>query len=231
MNTIKMSPSAGRIETALKERVNAPQGLTLNRTELDWRAAMQSTDVETWRPVVGFEGLYEVSDFGRVRSLERRGKRSPASRIYGGKVLKPVRQPSGHLRVGLWDTSTDRYVIALIHRLVLQAFVGPGDRGLFGCHNDGDPSNNRLGNLRWDTPKGNVEDRLKHGRDYETNRTHCPLGHELVWPNLILAHLKRGQRDCRACATGRKRARRAGVEFSRHFADDALAGIRIVEEA
>jgi hypothetical protein len=49
------------------------------------------------------------------------------------------------------------------HRLVLLAFVGPCPEGLEGCHNDGDPSNNRLDNLRWDTRESNMADQIKHG--------------------------------------------------------------------
>lgn len=51
-----------------------------------------------------------------------------------------------------------------VHVLVLEAFVGPRPDGMEGCHNDGDPSNNRLSNLRWDTPLANWSDRRKHGR-------------------------------------------------------------------
>jgi len=50
-----------------------------------------------------------------------------------------------------------------IHRLVLQAYVGPCPEGLECCHNDGNASNNKLENLRWDTHKNNVEDQKRHG--------------------------------------------------------------------
>lgn len=51
----------------------------------------------------------------------------------------------------------------LVHRLVLTAFVGPCPEGMEGCHEDGDPSNNRATNLRWDTHKNNQLDMHKHG--------------------------------------------------------------------
>lgn len=51
----------------------------------------------------------------------------------------------------------------LLHRLILEAFVGPCPPGMEGCHNDGDPANNRLANLRWDTPKSNMADCVRHG--------------------------------------------------------------------
>lgn len=50
-----------------------------------------------------------------------------------------------------------------IHRLVLETFIGPCPNGMEGCHNDGNPLNNHLDNLRWDTHKKNVEDSIKHG--------------------------------------------------------------------
>lgn len=50
-----------------------------------------------------------------------------------------------------------------ISRLVLECFVGPRPLGMHGCHNDGDPKNNRVENLRWDTPRGNQADRIRHG--------------------------------------------------------------------
>lgn len=57
-----------------------------------------------------------------------------------------------------------------VHRLVLEAFVGPRD-GMDCCHNDGDPSNNHISNLRWDTRSGNMQDRKRHGTHVEGERT------------------------------------------------------------
>ncbi len=51
----------------------------------------------------------------------------------------------------------------LIHVLVLEAFVGPRPKGAFACHYDGDPTNNRLSNLRWDTWASNIADMRRHG--------------------------------------------------------------------
>lgn len=50
-----------------------------------------------------------------------------------------------------------------IHRLVLETFIGPCPDGMECCHNNGDPVDNRLGNLRWDTHFNNVQDSIKHG--------------------------------------------------------------------
>ena len=77
------------------------------------------------------------------------------------RPLRPTPQYRGHLCVCLVRDGTkwSRHV----HRLVLEAFLGPCPPGLICCHNDGDPANNRLSNLRWDTYKSNSEDMLRHG--------------------------------------------------------------------
>lgn len=99
---------------------------------------------ERWLPVPGFEGLYEVSDHGRVRNIER--------------LLRPSRQQRGHRLVALGSTA-QRYV----HRLVLEAFVGPAPQGMECRHLNGDPSDNRLTNLAWGTREENYADRDRLG--------------------------------------------------------------------
>jgi hypothetical protein len=67
-----------------------------------------------------------------------------------------------------------------VDRLVLEAFAGPCPEGLECCHNDGDPANNRLENLRWDTRKANVEDSRRHGTMRLGSRAHTKLREEDV---------------------------------------------------
>ena len=117
--------------------------------------------MERWLPVVGFEGLYSVSDPGRVRSdwhvlLMRDGRH----RTVNTRILRP-RPISGYPNVTLWraNVSAD----GPIHRLVLEAFVGRRPPGMEACHNDGDRTNNHVGNIRWDSVKANASDREKHG--------------------------------------------------------------------
>src|SRR5260370_19537414 len=123
--------------------------------------------IETWKPVVGFEGQYEVSDLGRVRSLDRYkthvqrdslGAVITVRRKYKGRILRPGKQNSGHLHVNLGRGHTVR-----VHTLVLEAFVSLAPDGLEGCHGDGVPSNNRLSNLRWDTHQANLAHQYRHG--------------------------------------------------------------------
>lgn len=121
-----------------------------------------TTDNEEWRPVVGYEGLYEVSNLGRVRSVTRtfwqRSRHGTLfERTVRGKVLSPGRMPGGHLSVAVGKGNS-----RCVHDLVLSAFVGPRPPGYEGRHHDGDPSNNRLENLSWSTRGDNTRDKKWH---------------------------------------------------------------------
>jgi hypothetical protein len=124
------------------------------------KAAQDATD--TWLPVVGFEGRYEVSASGAVRSLDLPvASGFSGQKIIPGRVLRPQPRETGHLKVGLHrDGQTWLYV----HRLVLEAFVGACPDGHEACHRDGDPTNNRVGNLYWGTRSQNAQDRWRHAR-------------------------------------------------------------------
>jgi len=68
-----------------------------------------------------------------------------------------------------------------VHRLVMLAFEGPCPAGYEVCHNDGDPTNNRRSNLRYDTRKGNMADQLRHGtRNRGTRQGLCKLDEDKV---------------------------------------------------
>jgi NUMOD4 motif/HNH endonuclease len=118
--------------------------------------------METWLDINGFEGIYQVSDEGRVLSLERRVPHVRLGiRLVHGRTLRATPDKDGYLNVVL--SAGGVKVPSSVHRLVLWAFVGPCPPGKEGCHCDGDPTNNRVGNLRWDTPGGNQADRVAHG--------------------------------------------------------------------
>lgn len=159
---------------------------------------------EGWRPVVGHEGRYEVSDLGHVRSLDRITPQHGHRRR--GRTLAGSPNQSGHLQVGLWVGP--RRHQALIHRLVLMAFVGPPPDGMEACHNDGNPTNNSLENLRWDTRSANRYDSVRHGTHYQANKTHCPQGHPYDEENTYVV-VSRGIRQCRRCKQERSRAAHA----------------------
>lgn len=127
---------------------------------------MQATH-ERWLPVPGYEGLYEVSDLGAVR-----GPRT------GDGRLKPRPHKDGYAKVNLCRGG--RQKTFLVHRLVLDAFVGPREPGQECRHLDGDPSNNRLTNLAWGTQSENELDKVRHGTHNEAVKVACPQGHSYV---------------------------------------------------
>ena len=101
-----------------------------------------------WRDIPSFEGLYRASDEGEIFSVRR------------GHLLKPSVADGRPLVVLCKDGCK---LPVRVCRVVLLAFVGSPRAGQECCHNDGDPMNNRLDNLRWDTRKGNFADRDRHG--------------------------------------------------------------------
>jgi hypothetical protein len=156
---------------------------------------------ERWLPVVGYEGRYEVSDQGRVKSVARPDARG---RRRAEKYLSPRVGARGHLSVALYAEGArdDRQ----IHTLVLTAFVGPCPRGMEGCHWNDTPADNRLENLRWDTRSANVADSIRNGTHAMTNRTSCPRGHAYTPVNTY--RYPGGARACRECRRAYREERR-----------------------
>lgn len=117
--------------------------------------------IEEWRPIAGYEGVYEVSDQGRVRSLDRLVRANSGWRSTGIRYFTP--SPSGKNRKYKKVLLRNPKKQYLVHRLVLEAFVGPRPDNCEARHLDGDPSNNRLDNLAWGTKAENEADKIKHG--------------------------------------------------------------------
>jgi NUMOD4 motif/HNH endonuclease len=160
---------------------------------------------EEWRSVVGYEGFYEVSDQGRIRSVERvvqvtNHKEGQTQKRLRAKILNPTANNGGHLYVSLCKQG--RQERWFVHHLVLTAFVGPCPPDKQGLHWTDVPSDNRLPNLRWGTYSENAYDKVRNGRHHFANRTHCKSGHEFTAEN---TYVYRGGRFCRECARGRNR--------------------------
>lgn len=102
---------------------------------------------------------YAVSNMGRVKRYERTYVRSDGYKTtIKEKILNTPLNQDGYPRARL----KDRHVF--VHRMVLETFVGPKPSEIHqACHNNGIPTDNRVENLRWDDPKNNVRDRIRHG--------------------------------------------------------------------
>lgn len=167
----------------------------------------------TWLPVVGFEGRYEVSDQGHVRSVPRvvytsDGRRQPVA----GKVLSPCLDGNGYPCVGIAGKRVR------VHVLVLEAFAGPRPDGMHGCHADDVKSNNAAANLYWGTRVDNMRDMANnHGGHHNSKKTHCKRGHEFNDEN---TYYRVGRRQCRPC----KRETEA-IRSGRTAVPDALCGV------
>lgn len=107
-------------------------------------------EIEIWKDVVGFEGAYQVSSFGRVKNVRT------------NFILKPIiREKYTYCAVMLVANKIRKR--QYIHALVLEAFVGLRPSGYECLHYDGNHSNNYVLNLRWGTHRENVEDAMRHG--------------------------------------------------------------------
>jgi hypothetical protein len=131
---------------------------------------------------------------------------------YRGCVLKPTPTSSGYQSIKL--RGRGRYV----HRLMLEAFVGPCPTGHQAAHCDGDRHNNVLTNLRWATRKENEADKLRHGthqygaRNPAWTGTRCGRGH--VYTEANTRRRVDGSRSCRTCARDQQRRRRAAAAIA-----------------
>lgn len=153
---------------------------------------------ESWKDVPGYEGRYQVSDHGNVRSVDWICTRSNG-RTYTNrsKVLTQSTSSSGH-KVATLIVKNKQHR-AMVHRLVLEAFVGPCPPGMETCHADDNPSNNHLSNLRWDSRRENMLDRVRNGIHHYGSSTYCKRGHGFTDDNTYRTSARPNARWCRKC--------------------------------
>lgn len=156
---------------------------------------------EEWRPVPGYEGLYQVSDRGNVHSLGRwttsRGHTKP--HWYPPRMMRLCKsgKAPGHLAVNLHRGGTHKRIY--VHVLVSLAFHGPKPTDKHEVrHLNGDSFDNRAQNLKWGTHRENILDKFVHGTDHNVNKTHCVNGHEFTPENTFLQP-KPKRRVCKIC--------------------------------
>lgn len=163
---------------------------------------------EVWLPVVGYEGLYEVSNQGRVRSLDRVVTKSNSrQQVVFGRILKP-KQHNGYRHVDLSANGKVRRF--RIHQLVCPAFNGgpPNSeerqeiRHLNGIKLDNTPEN-----LCWGSSSENKFDSVRHGVHYPTREEFCKYGHSFDAENTKITILEDGRqrRTCLKCRYRRHR--------------------------
>lgn len=158
---------------------------------------------ERWLTVPSYEGAYEVSSVGRVRSLARldgQNRRVPAA------IKKSRLNHDGYPVVTLSKDSRSQK--CFVHMLVLAAFVGPRPDGLVTRHLNGDSEDNRIENLTYGTQADNLRDRVRHGTDPNASRTHCKNNHPFDGSNVTRRAGRRG-RVCRICERERTRSYKA----------------------
>ena len=123
---------------------------------------------EIWKDIPGYEGKYQVSNLGNVKSLSRTIYSSNQSESFTFQTKERLLHPGKHDKGGhLSVVLNGPRKTCLIHQLVLAAFEGPAPPGMVVCHNDGNACNNRLENLRYDTQTENVLDVLHSGRPWK----------------------------------------------------------------
>lgn len=138
---------------------------------------------EVWKDIEGYEGIYQVSNLGRVRSLDRYTEQvglqgCTFERFRRGTIIKQEPNKRGYLTVGLYDASVHKKRRLYVHRLVAMAFVQGYKAGTEVNHIDEDVTNNRADNLEWITQIENLrygtrgqrvnKNRFKSVQQYDT---------------------------------------------------------------
>lgn len=124
-----------------------------------------------WRDIPGYEGLYQVSALGRVRSLDHvTFKKSTRGTTFDfrtkGRLLRQYHHQTTYHKSGYWYVTLCKNGVRknfFVHQLVLLTFVGPCPVGMLCCHENDNGKDNRLSNVRWDTQKNNHKDSVRNG--------------------------------------------------------------------
>ena len=156
---------------------------------------------EIWKDVIGFEGLYEISNYGNLKSKDRivhyLGKNQfgtyPATKLFKGKMITPVLNQHKYYQVALYKNG--KSFNKLVHQLVAEAFIPNPENKPTVNHKDGNKINNKVENLEWATAKE------------QTYHSINVLGHKF--------YITQQCRDARKYKSQQKRVRKSdGKEFN-----------------
>jgi len=144
------------------------------------RSDRTKDDPEEWRSIPDHDG-YEVSSWGRVRSVDRWVETKRCMRFRRGVILK------AHAKMDA-PKLCDRYAALMlgrgrmrrVHQCVAWAFIGPQPAGYYACHDDGDIGNNFAYNIYYGTAQQNQADRIRHGRGVGVNHYNARLNEDDV---------------------------------------------------
>lgn len=140
---------------------------------------------ETWRDIAGYEGKYTVSNHGRVFSTPRPGTR-------GGELAQVL--CDGYRRTSLQRGAKDQRAV-YVHRLVLEAFVGPRPDKHEAAHLNGNRQDNRVENLAWVTKKVNHSHKVLHGTAQRGEKSPSAKLTECAVQQIRAMYRKKTQRD------------------------------------
>ena len=122
---------------------------------------MEGKIMEQWKDIEGYEGIYQISSHGRVKSLPRHIKSGPVEFTSKEKILKPIKSNQGYLSYILCNNGERRQLRA--HRLVAQAFIPNPQNKPEVNHIDGNKQNNNVINLEWVTRSENQQHAWDNG--------------------------------------------------------------------
>lgn len=171
--------------------------------------------IEQWQPIVGYEDAYEVSDRGRVRSVDRYVSNGNGLRLAAGRVLSIYH--GGHYSQVRLKTDGNGST-KNVHALMASAFLGPCPEGREVCHNNGQHHDNRIENLRYDTHSANQYDTVRLTGTAWTRRTHCKNNHEFT-PENTIQRVGAGESGRRCLTCQRERDQRRWQEELRRRAE------------
>lgn len=157
--------------------------------------------MENWKDIQTFEGCFQVSDRGNVRSLDRfAGGKRP--RMIKGKLISLIRHPRGYRMVGLNDNGKEFHL--MVHRLVANAFVDNPDNKPCVNHIDGDKTNNIASNLEWVSYKENSKHAVYIGK--------IPVGEQCNLAKLTEEEVRNIKRR-KGTISSRKLSKEIGINY------------------